>query len=432
MSVKSNFDPAEPERNKSSYFESSRNKSSYITLVFCTLATVGILLILAFQSRWRYHLEVDIWGFYYPRFSYFLENLSFGKFGDNEYMPGAMFSFLIPGIALVILPNTWQNYLIGLFAINIILIVCHLFIYRKISQVSPFIFLAIILAAGPIVLYRHDLFVSLFLLISLILWKSKKSMLAPFFLGIAASIKIFPVLILPYFLLSQTAEQESRKIFKITITFLIGLFSILGLYLLTGARIGEILATLNYNATKPVHIESLWGSLLTLINAGVDGTWPRGLGDRGIFGIHPQDIFLPLTFYNYFWLVPMSFFYFKIYRNFKNQESVFPVAFLIILLFIIFSKILTPQYLFWFATLFPLLNFYKIPSKLNAAPILIMIAALLLTQFIYPLHYNELLGIFYTSGQRAEFFFILLSRNLLLVILFFIIYQYVQKIAKNQ
>lgn len=405
---------------------------SNLILVFCTLATASILMTLAFQASWKYHLEVDVWGFYYPRFSYFLENASFGNFGDNEYMPGAMFSFLLPGISLIVLPNNWQNYLIGLFAVNTILIGCHLFIYRKISLISPFIFLAILLTAGPLVLYRHDLFVSLFLIISLILWKSKRSAWAPFFLGIATSIKIFPFLILPYFFLSQNKEQETQRKIKIALAFLLGLFFVLGLYLLIGSRIGEIIATLNYNATKPVHVESLWGSLLTLINAALDGTWPQGLGERGIFGIHPRDIFLPLTFYNYFWLLPISFLYFKIYRNFKNQELIFAASFLIILAFILFSKILTPQYLFWFATLYPLLDLQKMPKKLFIAATIILLVVQLLTQFIYPLHYNELLGIFYTSGQRPEFFLILLLRNLLLLILFFIIYKYVQKIAKNQ
>lgn len=338
-------------------------------------------------------------------------------------MPGAMFFFLIPGISLIVLPNTWQNYLVGLFLVNIVLVILHLLIYRRISNLSPFIFLAIILSAGPIILYRHDLFVSLFLIISLLLWQSKKYLLSPFFLGIATSIKIFPVLLLPYFLIHQLRFHEWQKIPTTIASYLLGITSIFTLYILTGSDVKEIISTLAYNSAKPVHVESLWGSILTVVNAIIDGMWPQGLGDRGVFGINPKDIFLPLNFYNYFWLLPIFLLYLKIYNNIKKKQLLFEYVFLIVLLFTIFSKILTPQYLLWFATLYPLLTFTRISKRLYVGLLSIILIVMLLTQFIYPLHYNELLGIFYTSGQQVEYFIILFLRNLLLATLFFLIYK---------
>lgn len=38
-----------------------------------------------------------------------------------------------------------------------------------------------------------------------------------------------------------------------------------------------------------------------------------------------------------------------------------------------------------------------------------------LSQYLYPLRYNELLAVFYTSGQQAWLFYLLTARNLLLV-----------------
>lgn len=397
-------------------------KHSNLLAILCTFTVISIifLIFLAYQFPWKYHLEVDIWGFYFPRLQYFIEHKSFGGIGSNEYLPGAMFFFLIPAIANIFGPDTWQNYLYGLFSVNILLILIQLLIYWKYNKLSPFTFLAILIFAGPIVLYRHDLYVSLILICSVLLWIAKKHYFSSFVLGIAASVKIFPILILPYYLILLLKNGKSKQILNITIIFLAGIMFIFLPYLLLGSNVSEIISALTLNSQKPVHAESLWGTILTFYNLFSNGFWARGLGSNGIYGIDPKYILLPLNFYNYFWIIPILFFYLFIYHKSGNILRT-EIIFLILLLFIIFSKIVTPQYLFWFLTVFPLLNFAKKLNLKILATVLVLVIALI-TQYIYPLHYNELLGGFFKDGSSPQYFYLLTFRNFLLIGLFGVIF----------
>ena len=148
-------------------------KSVWFLLAITTLV-LFFLVTLAYNQSWRYHLDVDVWGFYYPRLVHFLDNLSFAGIGENEYFPGAMFFFLIPGLALLFGPNNAQTYLAGLITVNILTIIILLYLYRRHNHFSPLIFLAILLFSGPIFFFRHDLFVSLVVILSLLLWKLHK------------------------------------------------------------------------------------------------------------------------------------------------------------------------------------------------------------------------------------------------------------------
>src|SRR3990167_10193075 len=273
-------------------------KSVWFLLAITTLV-LFFLVTLAYNQSWRYHLDVDVWGFYYPRLVHFLDNLSFAGIGENEYFPGAMFFFLIPGLALLIDSNNAQTYLAGLITVNILIVILLLYIYRRHNPLSPFIFLAILLFAGPIFFFRHDLYVSLVVILSLLLWKLHKRDFAALILGIAASIKIYPLLILPYLLILSLKNSNIRKTIEILIMFVSGAFLIFGLYLLLGSSLSEILDTIQLNSLKPVHVESLWGNFLTIFSKVVSGEWALGKGEHGIFGIDPRYIYLPLTFFNY-------------------------------------------------------------------------------------------------------------------------------------
>lgn len=393
-------------------------------LITITILILVFLVTLAYNQSWRYHLDVDVWGFYYPRLLNFLQTFSFAGIGENEYFPGAMFFFLVPGFALLFGPSNASTYLTGLIAVNILIVVILLYIYRKHNFFSPFIFLTILLFAGPIFFFRHDLYVSLVVILSLLLWKSRKMNFAALILGIAAGIKIYPLLILPYFLILSFKNYNLRKTVEIFIMFICGAFLIFGTYLFLGSSTRDFLDTIQLNSLKPVHVESVWGSLLTILSKIISGQWALGKGEHGIFGIDPHYIFLPLNFYNYFWLLPLGVFYVSLYKRIgKNGELTIEIVFLIVLLFIIFSKILAGQYFFWFLTLFPLFKYRQKVETRFLISFVIILAIVLLTQYIYPLHYNELLGAFYVSGGQVQYFYALLIRNIFLLILFILVWK---------
>lgn len=381
------------------------------------------LLIVALKPQWRYHLQSDAQGFYYPRYVEFIKNHSFSTIARNEYFPGAMFFFLLPGLVVYYLPKTYETYLTGLFLVNIILIWLHVFVYKKFSRTSPYVFLSILFFSGPLILYRHDLFVSIFIVISILVF-TKKPQWAIFLLGVATTIKIYPILIAPYYLLIEYRKRRLKTVLYMATGYISGiLLPVITFYLLSPI-LASITEPLVINSLKPVHIESTWGSILTLSSLIINGHWATGLGANGIFGVHPNYIYFALGFYNYFWILPMFIFYIFIFKNIKKHLQA-EIVFLIVLLFELFSKILTGQYLFWFLLILPLIKF---KNKINVIYMTILSSIIvLLTQYIYPLHYNELLASFYTDGSKPIFYYLLFIRNILLVILFIQIFKFTFK-----
>lgn len=394
-----------------------------LILILWSSIVLMLLIYLGNQKAWQDHLVVDF-GFYYRVAYAFFKNHSFGIIPENAYFPGSLFFFLIPAISFLFTNYSWEDFIQSFIAVNIILIIIHLIIYYKKSITSAYIFLAILAFSGPLILYRHELFSSLILLISLIFLRNNKINSASFFLGFATSIKIFPVLILPYYFILALKNNQRSKIINILTFFIIGVLTTLSVYVLQGSPISEISKSLNFNTTKPVHIESLWASFLTLNGKLINGNWILGKSDQnGIYGIDPNYVTIPIDFFNYAWVLPIAVFYLYILKKSGPNEKVKPeISFLIILLFIIFSKIITPQYLFWFLPLFPLFTVGRNINLLSASLVVILLTVML-TQFIYPLHYTDLLFKFYTSGQDSQYFFILFFRNILLILLFFLVFR---------
>ncbi len=91
----------------------------------------------------------------------------------------------------------------------------------------------------------------------------------------------------------------------------------------------------------------------------------------------------------------------------------------ILLLFLVTSKILTPQYILWFALLVPLMKVYGEPQNQKnwLINLFLLLLTLIFSQYVYPLRYNELLGGFYTNGTWTSIFWILTARNFFLIVL---------------
>jgi hypothetical protein len=389
-------------------------------LIFLILIVVTAALLLeALHPTWAYHLRVDVDGFYYSRAKHFIENGNLTGLGYNEYQPGAVLFFLIPA-PLLLIHDSADLYLYGLFTVNIILIALIAFLlFRSVGPPGVAVFAAILLFTGPILLYRFDLLVVLMLIGTILLWQQKRILASCFLLGIATATKIFPVLILPYLCLLAWRTRGIRSMLRCAAAFFIGAAVLAGGYLAVfQVHPNQLIDDASIHTKKPVHAESIWGTLLTVGTRMTTGEYARGKGDLGIYGIAPKYVVSPIWFYNYFWLVPMGAFYLWLFLHSKRERALnVETIMAIIALFLVFSKILTPQYPLWFMLLFPLL---PIRSLRNITPRWsLLFAGILLTaflsQYIYPLRYNKLLGIFFESGGASQYFWLLAARNALLV-----------------
>lgn len=383
------------------------------------ILTLTMLLLQAVHPSWKHHLQVDIAGQYMGHARHFLTDGNLSNIGYNEYQPGAVL-FFVALSPILLLTESFEHFLGGLFVANILLLLLNAYLVRKIAgYTGVLVYSLILLFTGPIILYRFELLVNLFVLTSLYCWIRNRQGFSMFFLAAATFVKIYPALLLPYFMIvgfRQKKWSASLKIFTIFVGSLLLLCVVYsGLFRVSLQDMKDSLAI---HSRKPVHVESVWATILTILPTFAGQPFASGQGNWGIFGISPENTLGPIGFYNYAWIAPLGLLYLTVLLLQKKGELDFRITLLIPLLFLIFSKILTPQYLLWFALLFPLLQPKDTYEWRDfVINLFLILLAAFLSQYVYPLQYDRLLGTFYQDGSESGIFWILATRNLALVIL---------------
>jgi hypothetical protein len=370
---------------------------------------------LLFQAQiplWSSHLQVDVLTFF-NRSKFFWDNYSWKNLVLNEYQPGALLFFLIPGF-FIQTKNVFNRYQEIFFCLNFLLLNVHFYLYHL---QKPFwanlVLTAILFFSGPILLFRFELFTSFLVLLSCFFWKKSKPSLSFFILGMSVAVKLYPILILPYFLI--LSFKQKGKIFKLMFSFFSGLFLPVIICWLLGMEFSSIIFGLSFHSHKSVGLEGMPAMFITIGQKLITGSYPVYISGYGVNGLNPP-LWLSLTVFNYFWVIPLICLYLFIYLKAKSTFS-YEVVFLLILTFLIFSKGLNPQYIFWFLFFFPLFSDYKKISNFFIDLILVILIAFL-TQLVYPILYTDFLSKFYTLGEMPQIFYIQILRNLFILLLF--------------
>lgn len=379
------------------------------------LVVVLILSILGNNPFWRFHLITDV-NTYQTKVGYYLEHHNFGGMVLNEYLPGAMLFFVFISYFSKLFP-VGDSFVLSLWIVNFLLILGLSFLYQKINSKGSVIFPLILLAMGPIVLYRFDLYVMFWVILALFFWQRSKYEITFILLGFATLIKIFPIIFIPLLLIILYKEKGLKRTYQNPLYYFLGLLIPLLLYMVFfKVGISDLIGLNYFHAMRPVSVESIWGSALTIISKVQVGVYAKGLGDWGTFGIAPSYLIGPLTFYSNFWVVPLSFLYLWFLKSKDKEKYLFQRCLILVLTFLIFYKSITPQYFLWFALLLPLVE-KNIFSQLSwrITSILTLIISIFY-QYIYPLNYFSLIE-FYNNGNHPELFWLNTFRNCLLLIL---------------
>lgn len=342
-----------------------------------------LIIYLGFQPRWHYTLSGDIKNYYQP-----IANHIFTA-NTLIYPPGANLVFLIFG----------KNEL-TFVAANIFLILVLGYLFK-----NSYLWL-IILGAGPMILYRFDLFVMFLVVMAIKSFSRANFAWSGIFLGAAVMTKFFPIVLLPYFLL---VLWPKKRIVLFLTAFLFSALLILLIYLgITNLSLSTVINGLSFNLSKSVHMESVLGSALTIITS-VTNPGPHGVRfENALWVLDPLYFLGHARIFQFLPLIGLSFIYGMVFLK-KTTQFIPAICISIILVLIISSQVFSPQYLLWPALLFPL---YK-NNKIN---LLLLFAALVCTQIIYPLNYGELID-FFNLGINQPLFWIIATRNLLVIIL---------------
>ena len=398
-------------------------KIYYLILFIC--ATV--VLLQAIHPAWKDHLVFDVYT-YFERSTYFINHLNLSNIA-NEYHPGAITFFILLSPFLLI-NSSVEAFLNIILSTNFILIFLIAYMIERLTaSKNILIFSLLILFTGPIIFYRFELLVVCLTMASYYFFKKNLALVSIIFLGLAILTKLYPIIYLPYFLFIRFKERGLKEFVKLSLVFCTFIISFLLAYLsLLQIGLTEFIYSLNYHSAKPVGVEGVWASIISLFSIITAGSPPTLVAGNRTWGVSTENFFLPLWIIDNFWILAIEIVYLLI-LSFKKSSKLLESILIITLTVLIFSKLSAPQYLIWFLFLLPLISFEKYLNNIRYTFLLLMsFCVAFLSQYIYPLNYDNFLQ-FFNNGSNSYLFYLNVFRNICLIFIFYIL---VVKLNKNE
>ncbi|MGH9856472.1 MAG: glycosyltransferase 87 family protein, partial [Acidobacteriota bacterium] len=378
-----------------------------------TCLTIFWLIYQGYSPAYRVHLQTDVVVFSQRALPFLAEN-RWAADDVNEYQPGALWWFVFMGY-MSASAGEFNSYLTTTVLFNAALLALHVWLmWRWSGGTGAFIMILLALAAGPLLLYRFELIVSLLTLLAWRLLMTKRLRLAAGLLGLATAIKIYPVILLPFVLLSEWRQRGAKRAAAALLVFAGAVATPVIAVLATGETLHDLYTALQFHHHKPIGLGGMWGNIVVLLYDFLDTPLQITAG-YGVTGL--TSTIWPLTnnLLNYTLLFPLLIFLGWVVYSTRRRPSSFigePLMFLtILLLFIFLGKVLNPQYLWWPFVFIPL-AYQRISSREIAGTITVLaIGSLLVTRLIYPLHYDEFLQVFLERSRDHWLWYAILLRN---------------------
>ena len=361
-----------------------------LPLIGLFLLVSGVLAVQARQPLWILHLQGDI-GEYWIRSEKYLA----GTLEGTEYPPCAVLFFLLVRMLSLACHVGFADVL---FFANHALLGLHLAFLNQVGgRLSALLFAALMLAAGPIVLFRYELLVSFLGLLAWHAWQRGRPAGAGALLGAAILSKLYPLVLLPLFLRPRRAEDERRRhAVRLAAGLAAGLGGVLLVFALGGGPLTMWSGLLSFHGSKPVALEST----PAVIAMGVDvlrGAWPsHAVNEYGIHGLRfagwvGRLVQLALVAS----LVGLLALYYR------RRAELVPVATALLYAVVFGSTLYQPQYQLWPLTFLALWPSVGASTQRVVSLGALAVLALASEQIVYPTHYSEFLAAFYEARPGA-------------------------------
>jgi uncharacterized membrane protein len=269
------------------------------------------------------------------------------------------------------------------------------------------VYTAAILAMGPITALQFDIIPAIMVLLALYFFLLGKHKTSWALIALGTMTKIYPVVVAPVLLIYYFRSREYEKIRSGIITFGSVCLMIMLPFLVLSPS--SLLNLYSYHAQRGIQLESIYSSFLLVANKlGFISAQPYfSFGSWNVVG-SIENIIAGLS--TYLLIILLLLAYWFIYRQTekgKRDVSQLGAFFLLaIIIVMITSKILSPQYVIWLIPFLPLLV-----VRWRFAIWAVFVAIGGLTYYIFPGHYYRLVD-FQPAPVAA-----LCIRNILLILL---------------
>ena len=318
----------------------------------------------------------------------------------SEYPPLALLSFLAPGLLF----STHIPYCLA-FAVEILLfdlaamflislVASHLKISRRRALT---VYTLSILAIGPLITIRYDMLPAVLVLGALTSFVLGKNKLAWGALALGFSAKLYPLIIAPLFILYHLRHRQYRQLVTGGFTFLAILLLLTLPWLIIDAP--GFWQSLTYHMERGLQTESSYATIL-LVGQALGLTEVTGEFSFGSWNLVSPlaDSLAKASFFISagFLAVLYSLFGWLLWRKPKpaavkapavpeSSALILGYSLLAVTVFLLTSKVLSPQFLIWLCPLLPLLK-----GRFNYIPWFLFLTAGALTQYVFPYHYIAL------------------------------------------
>jgi len=302
-----------------------------------------------------------------------------------EYPPGALPVFVLP---------TWLH---GDYATSFawLMALCGVLLVAVVASLRPAA--AFYVALGPLlvgslILSRFDLWPTLLATASLALFVRGRHLSGWALLGAAVAAKLWPLVLVPLALVwSIRRGRPFARLAGAAVVLAVALPFVV-------VSPGGLWDSISGQASRPLQVESLGAAILTTFSHPVVGT---SHGSQNILGQHTLA-----SAFSVLQLLALAALWIAFARGPATSDRLLRYAAACTCAFIVFGKVLSPQYLVWLLPLVPLVR-----GRRGLAATGLLTLALILTQVWFPQRYFDYVLELRNAG-------VVLARDLVLVALF--------------
>ncbi len=336
-----------------------------------------------------------------------------------EYPPGTLLFMLLPRLFAAGYLDYRSLFFLQAALLDCVVVLA-LYASARTAGLSPprvlgFYTLAIALL-GPIVDYRLDIAPVALTALAVLAWQRDRRVLAAVLLAAGTATKVYPALLLPPLLFDAWVRGGRRSVTLALLGFAAAVALLVSPALAAG--LPNIAHNLRFQTNRHLQVESIWATPPLLLHLATGFPLEVAGRHRALVILGPGDawggagtpalVLVALATYAAWWRARQ--------RGGKRRAILFVGTAMLVLASAMLSKVLSPQFLLWAMPPLALLPVprgahRRVTTVATVAALILFLATLPLTQWVYPLHYGELVRYIRPAAVGA-----LALRNLLLVL----------------